>query len=100
MVKPICPDSMSGLSRSMPTGHELGLEGREHGGDDGLPTGHDVSRPAALRVRLRSVVVVPAQLPIRPASGLVGVDDSAGLGMHATPNLSGLQGDGHYFSWH
>ena len=55
MGEPIRPDSFAGLSRPMPTGHELGLEGRETGGDDGLPTGQDVSRPAALGVRLRSL---------------------------------------------
>ncbi len=44
----------------MPTGHELGSEGREQGGGGGLPTGHDVPRQATVGVRLRSVVAVPA----------------------------------------
>ncbi len=50
-------DASAGLSRPMPTGHELGSEGREHGGDGGLPLGQDVPLPGSLGVRMRSVIV-------------------------------------------
>ena len=41
----ICLDATSGLSRSMPTGHDAGSEGRVQVAGGGLPTGQDVARP-------------------------------------------------------
>jgi hypothetical protein len=41
----ICVDATSGLSRSMPTGHDAGSEGRVQVAGGGLPTGQDVARP-------------------------------------------------------
>ena len=75
----------------MPTGHDVGSEGREQGGGGGLPTGHDVPRPASVGVRLRSVAVVPAQPLSRLASGLGGVEDVAGGGLPATPSRLSLR---------
>ncbi len=70
----------------MSTGHELGSEGLEQGGDGGLPQEQDVPLPGSLGVRMRSVIVVPAQPSNRLAPGQGGVEDSAGLGLPATPS--------------